>query len=51
MDTVDDFVVEWVNNWPILAAYKGAVTNPNPFAMHYILNMLSPRWRTPPFPP
>jgi hypothetical protein len=40
MDTVDDFVVEWVNNWPILAAYKGAVTNPNPFAMYYILNML-----------
>ncbi len=24
MDTVDDFVAERVNNWPILAAYKGA---------------------------
>jgi hypothetical protein len=40
MDTVDDFDAERVNYWPILAAYKGAVTNPNPFAMHYILNML-----------
>jgi hypothetical protein len=40
MATVDDFVGERVNNWPILAAYKGAVTNPNPFAMHYLLNML-----------
>jgi hypothetical protein len=37
MDTVDDFVAERVHDWPTLAAYNGAVTSRNPFAMHYVL--------------
>jgi len=37
MNTVDDFVAERVHDWPVLAAYNGAVTSLNPFAMQYVL--------------
>ncbi len=43
MGTVDDFVADRVSKWPTLAAYKGVITNPNPFGMHYLLNLLQAR--------